>query len=151
MLLWLSDARGIYIPRDFALSFADRAKSVTGVDQETWETLERGPTDEWYWEAWESVLGYARIHDPKWGEYRVYQDGDCWLIPNGMDYDEETDSFVWPEVKQVDDDELALTLHEMACESAGVRAAEYAPDQEDQERQEAERQIEDEISEANRR
>lgn len=97
MLLWLSDARGVYIPRDFALSFADRAKSVTGVDQETWETLERGPTDEWYWEAWESVLGYARIHDPKWGEYRVYQDGDCWLIPNGMDYDEETDSFVWPD------------------------------------------------------
>lgn len=45
MLLWLSDARGVYIPRDFAMSFADRAKSVTGVSDEDWETLEKGPDE----------------------------------------------------------------------------------------------------------
>lgn len=30
MLLWLSDARGQYIPRDFATSFLDRARHVRG-------------------------------------------------------------------------------------------------------------------------
>ena len=29
--------------------------------------------------------------------YRVYQDGDCWLIPEGMGWSEETEFFVWPE------------------------------------------------------
>ena len=50
-LLWLSDARGIYIPRDFASSFADRAKSVSGVTDEDWAILEEGPDHDWYWEA----------------------------------------------------------------------------------------------------
>ena len=43
MLLWLSDARGVYIPRDFAKSFADRAKHVSGVSEEDWTILELGP------------------------------------------------------------------------------------------------------------
>jgi hypothetical protein len=42
-MLWLNDALGVYILRDFANSFADRAKSVTGVDAETWTILESGP------------------------------------------------------------------------------------------------------------
>ena len=46
MLLWLLDARGIYIPRDFATSFADRSKSVSGVDAEQWAILENGPDEE---------------------------------------------------------------------------------------------------------
>ena len=61
MLLWLSDARGVYIPRDFANSFADRAKTVSGVSDEDWTILERGPDyedetgqtvcNESYWDA----------------------------------------------------------------------------------------------------
>ena len=42
-LLWLSDARGVYIPRDFANSFSNRAKDVTGVSDEDWAILEAGP------------------------------------------------------------------------------------------------------------
>ena len=34
MILWLSDARGQYIPRDFANSFSDRAKHVKGVSDD---------------------------------------------------------------------------------------------------------------------
>ena len=43
---WLSDARGIYIPRDFAQSFADRTKHVQGVDDEEWAVLDAGPDHE---------------------------------------------------------------------------------------------------------
>src|ERR1700758_4250225 len=96
MLLWLSDARGIYIPRDFAASFADRAKHVSGVKDEDWAVLEAGPYHEWYWEAWEDVCRDAIVTDENGVKYAVYQDGDCWLIPEGMEWSDETGTFEWP-------------------------------------------------------
>lgn len=94
-MLWLSDARGQYIPRDFAHSFSDRAKSVANVDAETWAILEAGPDHEHYWEAWSDVCDKAIITDDKGATYRVHQDGDCWLIPEGMEWSDE-DGFHWP-------------------------------------------------------
>lgn len=99
-LLWLSDARGIYLPQDFADSFADRSQFVSGVSDEDWEILESGPDHEWYWEAWEDVLNSARVKDDKGFLYFVYQDGDCWLIPDGMEWSEEEDWFVWPKEEE---------------------------------------------------
>jgi len=102
-LLWLSDARGIYIPRDFAKSFADRTKFVSGVSDEDWATLDAGPDHEWYWEAWTNVCDNAVVTDEHGHKYFVYQDGDCWLVPCGMEWSEETGGFAWP----ADDDEWA--------------------------------------------
>lgn len=97
MLLWLSDTRGVYIPRDFAQSFKDRAKNVSGVSDEDWEILEAGPDNEYYWETWQDVMNNCLVWDDKENVlYSVYQDGDCWLIPQGMEYNEETDTFEWP-------------------------------------------------------
>lgn len=95
-LLWLSDARGIYIPRDFANSFANRAKSVTGVSAEDWETLEAGPDHEWYWETWNDVKQNAVITDENGVRYTVHQDGDCWLVPEVMEWSEENEFYTWP-------------------------------------------------------
>lgn len=96
-LLWLSDARGVYIPRDFATSFSNRAKDVSGVTDEQWAILEAGPDHEWYWETWNEVEQSARIRDDQRNvTYGVYQNGDCWLIPDGMEWSEEQDFFVWP-------------------------------------------------------
>ena len=96
MMLWLSDARGQYIPRDFATSFADRSKTVQGVSEEDWAVLEAGPDHEWYWDVWTDVCDHAVITDEHGHKFTVYQDGDCWLIPEGMEYDEHTESFAWP-------------------------------------------------------
>ena len=96
MLLWLSDARGVYIPRDFATSFADRAKSVSGVTDEQWAILEAGPDDEFYWDVWTEVEDSAVITDEKGVEYRIHLDGDCWLVPEGMEWSDEEQTFVWP-------------------------------------------------------
>ena len=96
-LLWLDDHRGQYIPRDFASSFVDRAKHVSGVDAETWATLEAGPDAEWYWEAWQDVLDNAEITDEHGTQFTVYQDGACWLIPVGMEWSDVDEFFVWPE------------------------------------------------------
>jgi hypothetical protein len=101
-MLWLSDARGIYIPRDFANSFADRAKHVQNVSDEDWAILEAGPDHEWYWEAWVNVCDNAIVTDNDGVRFRVHQDGNCWLIPEGMEWSEENDFFVWPEEQLTD-------------------------------------------------
>ena len=95
-MLWLSDARGIYIPRDFVSSFANLA-SLSGVSDEDKAILEAGPDHEWYWEAWDDVLNNATVTDDKGNVFTVYQDGDCWLIPEGMEWSDENEFFVWPE------------------------------------------------------
>lgn len=106
MLLWLSDARGVYIPRDFATSFRDRAESVSGVSAEQWEILEQGPDAEYYWDVWNEVEQSAVITDDNGVKYTIRQDGDCWLIPEGMEYNESTDSFEWPsETEETDSDD----------------------------------------------
>jgi hypothetical protein len=99
-LLWLSDARGVYIPRDFANSFVDRAKHVTGVSDEDWAILEAGPDHEQYWDAWCDVCDNAEITDKHGVKFRIHQDGDCWLIPVGMEFSEKEDFFVWPKEEE---------------------------------------------------
>jgi hypothetical protein len=101
-LLWLNDARGVYIPRDFATSFADRAKTVAGVSGDDWEILEAGPEHELYWDTWNDVEQNAVVTDDKGHKFRIHQDGDCWLIPEGMEWSDE-DGFVWPEDETIDD------------------------------------------------
>ena len=95
VLLWLSDARGQYIPRDFACSFANRDATVSGVTNEDWQALSAGPEHHWYWETWDSVCDNARI-TIEGTVYTIYQDGDCWLVPNGMEWSDCEGCFVWP-------------------------------------------------------
>lgn len=95
-MLWLSDARGVYIPRDFANSFADRAKHVSGVTENDWEILEAGPEHEFYWDAWTDVCDRAVITDENGMRYRIHQDGDCWLIPEDWEWSEDEGFFVQP-------------------------------------------------------
>ena len=86
MILLLSDARGVYIPRDFASTIArDR---VTGIDEDTYATLEAGPDHEWYWDAWADVCDKAEVTDTDGTIYTVYQDGDCWLVEKGATFNE---------------------------------------------------------------
>jgi hypothetical protein len=99
MMLWLSDARGQYIPRDFANSFVDRSKHVKGVSEEEWTILEAGPDYEpnpYYWDVWNDVENNAVVTDENGYEYFIWQNGDCWLVPKGMEFNERTESFDWP-------------------------------------------------------
>ena len=99
--LWLNDARGVYIPRDFAKSFDDRKVRVRGVSDEDWAILDEGPDalENPYWETWDDVLNNAVIKDDNGVEFTLYQDGDLWLIPKGMEWSDTEDGFVWPETE----------------------------------------------------
>lgn len=102
--LWLSDARGQYIPRDFAQSFKDRDAAVSGVLDESWAILEAGPEHEHYWETWDDVCNDA-IVTLDGDEYFLHQDGDLWLIPDGMEWSEKGACWVWPQELEEDEDE----------------------------------------------
>jgi len=103
-ILWLNDARGIYLPRDFASSFDDRSKRVSDVSDEDWAILDAGPDHSEYWDTWCEVEQDARVTDDDGNVFTVYQDGDCWLIPVGMEWSDEQDTFVWPDEKEQDDE-----------------------------------------------
>lgn len=88
--LLLSDARGIYIPRDFIQGF-DLTK-WKGIPEYTIKTL-NNPDNDGYWDAWNDVLSYAEyIHDDG-RVFTLYQDGDLWAICYDSMTDEEKSNF----------------------------------------------------------
>lgn len=93
--LLLSDARGVYIPRDFVQGF-DFEK--WGVSKEDADTLAQGPEQEWYWEAWEGVLNTAYFEFEGY-TYRLHQDGDLWAYCDELMSDEEYENF-WGEERE---------------------------------------------------
>ena len=76
--LYADSRHGVYIPQYFARSI--KRDCVTGVTDQDWAILESGPDTDWYWDTWEAVENHAVIHGAD-GYYRLYQDGDLWLVP----------------------------------------------------------------------
>lgn len=80
-ILFSDSARGIYIPQHFAETV--KRECVTCVDSADLDILAKGPdTCEFYWDIWSDVESRAILIDPDSGtEYKLYQDGDLWLVP----------------------------------------------------------------------
>lgn len=87
--LLLSDARGVYIPRDFATGFDMAAWHVKPDDAE----ILANPDHEWYWEAWNDVLNYAYYIDNEGNKYHLMQDGDLWAYCYELMTDKEKHNF----------------------------------------------------------
>lgn len=90
-ILYASDRHGIYIPQYFAESI--KRDCVTGVSSEEWRILESDPMEcEFYWDVWNDVEQRAIVTSPETGqEYRLYQDGDLWLVPADWHPEEESE------------------------------------------------------------
>lgn len=91
---WLNDAGRIEMPREFASSFDDRTVRVSGVSDQQWAVLERGPDHPDYWTVWDVVFETAVITDGNDVVYHLHQDGDLWLVPNDVQWSEEAKGFV---------------------------------------------------------
>lgn len=99
IMLYLDDHRGIYIPRDFAT--VTKRECVTGVDESDLDILRAGPDHDLYWDSWDMVCRDARVTDPRTGVvYTLYQDGALWLVPEGMEWCDKTESYEWPETDE---------------------------------------------------
>lgn len=106
--LLLSDARGIYIPRDF-VSENDPAQWGIDADDEDWETC-HNPDDEWYWEAWASICDKAQY--TKDGKvWALHQDGDLFAVAWDELTDEEYKDFTGEARDDAIDDDLLPAMH----------------------------------------
>jgi hypothetical protein len=83
--LILSDARGVYIPRDFCDGITEADCERLSIDWEDVQCCQRGPEpeNEWYWEAWQSILDNCSFTDDNGRVWGLYQDGDVWETPAG--------------------------------------------------------------------
>ena len=75
-----------------------------GDSAEQWAILESGPDAESYWDVWTEVCDSCVVTDDKQNvKYTIYQDGDCWLVPIGMEWNDELGGFAQPE-EETDDE-----------------------------------------------
>lgn len=89
VLLILTDARGVFIPRDF----------VTLFDLTTWQGINpdwlpdlSAPSNEGYWVSWELVLNHATFQD-KGQTWLLMQDGDLFAYCPELMTEEEKRAF----------------------------------------------------------
>ena len=87
--LLLNSARGIYIPQNFVECF----------DADEWHLSQHDvnelsdPNNEFYWDAWNSVLDTAYFVDEEGNKWTLFQDGDLWAICFELMTEEELDNF----------------------------------------------------------
>lgn len=73
--LLLTDARGVYIPRDFAEGFD---LSAWHIDFDV--SALSNPKSDLYWDTWERVVSSAFLLDAEGNCFTLWQDGDLWAI-----------------------------------------------------------------------
>ena len=108
VVLILSDARGIYIPRDFVCDIYNEVAwphcQAWGIRPADAEIL-ANPEHAHYWDVWDDVMGYARYQHADGRVFILYQDGDLWgLCYEGMTAEEKR-NFGF----EVEDDDDATT------------------------------------------
>lgn len=97
-VIMISDGMGIYIPQSFveqnftieteenedgedAIVRVEPTCGWLGADQDDLICVAKGPEEEWYWEAWDSILNSCRYIDNTGMVWNLYQDGDLWATP----------------------------------------------------------------------
>ena len=78
--LFLDDARGIYLPRDFAESI----NREYIINREKWENdldflARSAPESNFFWDTWQDVLDGLKVKIGR-RTYFFYQDGPVWMI-----------------------------------------------------------------------
>ena len=94
-LLYINDAHGIYVPKVFVEKSKAENLKFEGVDDNVLAELLIGPDHEHYWDAWDEVCRNATVITQDGVTYSIFQDGDCWLIPSGMQWSVTEDKWVW--------------------------------------------------------
>lgn len=85
----LDSSRSIYLPQQFATLYRTTTKGTwSGVSEEDILALEHGPDDEFYYEAWDSVLANAIFTDDE-GDWHLHQDSDLFLVHEDYELEDE--------------------------------------------------------------
>jgi len=90
IILMVSDAQGMYAPQSFGRQM--KHECVLNVTPADWDALEEGPDAEGYWDLWDEIMRDAVVLNPETNvRYRIYQEGDIWLVEVGAEFDENSD------------------------------------------------------------
>ena len=100
VVLILSDARGVFIPRDFLTDnrneLAIEHCNAWGLNETNWDKWidASAPESEFYWDAWEWVLNNANYVEESTGKvFTLHQDGCLWGICYEFMTEEEKQAF----------------------------------------------------------
>ena len=98
--LLLTDSMGVYIPKMFCedQSLQDFGITLTDEDRE----ILQDPYNEGYWDLWDTIERKAVRVDEQGNEWRLWLDGDLWLVCYNLLDEEER------ECLGIDDDEDEL-------------------------------------------
>ena len=78
LTLLLDSNRGVYIPQNFTEQFDLKQFNITLTEWQK-ESLS-DINNEWYWDAWNSVLDNASYTDVNGNKHFLHHDGDLWLV-----------------------------------------------------------------------
>ena len=87
--LLLNSARGVYIPQNFVECFDANEWHLSQYDVKELSN----PANEFYWDAWNSVLDTAYFVDNEGNKWTLFQDGDLWALCFELMTGEELDNF----------------------------------------------------------
>lgn len=87
-VLFADCAHGIYIPQHFAETINPKC-TLHGLNEGDLDVLLAGPDHDSYNDTWADVLDNCEIVDTKGKTWRLYQDGDLWLIPADAEWSED--------------------------------------------------------------
>ena len=91
--LLLSDARGVYLPRDFIDNFNLCQWHI----KEDYQDILSNPNNEFYWDYWDEVINNAYFIDEVGNKWVLLQDGDLWAICYELMTEEEKLNFGFDE------------------------------------------------------
>ena len=98
--LLVPDRYGIYVPLTFAESLSENWFLV---NSDALDIVKEGPDHPEYWDAWNDVLVDASFKDNNKNLWRLYQDGDLWMICTELMTDEEYENFFGEEREKEDE------------------------------------------------
>lgn len=90
VILFCSDASGIYIPQRFAEEI--KKEYLFNVSDEDLNDLS-DPDNEYYWDTWDRVTNNALVKNSQGDDYILWQDGDLWMLCLDRMTDEERSNF----------------------------------------------------------
>lgn len=77
--LLVSDHFGVYVPKCFVDDYNLVAWGLDVGDPDV-ACVANGPDEEWYWEAWYSIMNKAKFVGKDGKVYHLHQDGDLWAV-----------------------------------------------------------------------
>ena len=83
--LLVDECHGIYVPQNWAVRYGEHAISYGGIDRADVEALIAGPDAESYWEIWDDIIRDYRCVSFDGTVWRLWQDGDLWAMPEGVE------------------------------------------------------------------